>query len=194
MVKPKNEPKTTPDAAPLDAAPAEAGSAAEDENAGLAARLLELRSVVEDHRRLAQRETGEQRTQIARIEERVRTLGEKVDRAMGDWDRRSRELDQTQRDAGEQVRRAGELARSMQDRVKVLDELRAVASDPHEVIKPVRRELAQLGADLQALAKRIDLKFEALPKRRAEAVESRDELGELRGEVKQLKRQLEQRG
>lgn len=148
-------------------------TAAQDENAGLAGRLLELRALVEEHRKLAVRDRAEQMTLIARLEQRVAAVGEKIDKAQADWDRRSRELDQTQRDAGEQVRKAGEIARQMSDKVRVLDELRAVASDPHDVVKPIRKELGQIHDDLRMLRQHVDLKFEGLGRPRSAPVELR---------------------
>lgn len=148
-------------------------SALADENAGLAGKLIELRQLVEEHRKLNIRDLAETKTVVARLEQRVTALGEKLDRAIGDIDRRGRELDQRLRDGAEQVRASGELARKMTDQMRVLEELRELATDPHEVVKPLRRDIGQLTDDLATLRRHVDAKFEALPRARSTPLESR---------------------
>lgn len=155
-----------------EAAPAPRTAAA-DENQGLAARLVELRRTVEDNRKDAVRDMGELKTELARISDRQARLGDRLDKAMAEVDRRQRDLDQQLRTGAEQVRASGELARKMNDHMRVLDELREVQADPHEVVKPLQRQIAQLDADVKTVRKHVDLKFEQLPKPRAEPWESR---------------------
>jgi chromosome segregation ATPase len=148
-------------------------TAEQHENEGLAGRLLELKATVEGHRKLAVRDHAELKAEFGRMTERMKTLDGKIDGAMNEWARRSRELDQTQRDSAEHVRAAGQIAREMKDRVQVLDELRETSADPHAVVKPLQREVAQLKADLSALGQRIDVKFDALPRQKPAPAEFR---------------------
>lgn len=158
-------------------------TAAVDENQGLAARLVELRQVVETNRVATVRDVAELKLELARVSDRQGRLGERIDKAMTEIDRRQRDLDQQLRTGAEQVRASGEQARKMADHMRVLDELREVASDPHEVVKPLQRQIAQLEADIKTGRKHVDLKFEALPKSKAEPWETRgeDELARARG-------------
>jgi len=148
-------------------------SAAADENQGLAARLVELRRVVDENRKDNLRDLAEVKTDLARISDRQAQLAVRLDQAMAEVDRRQRDLDQQLRTGAEQVRASGELARKMNDHMRALDELREVQADPHEVVKPLQRQIAQLDADIKTVRKHIDLKFEALPKAKAEPWESR---------------------
>jgi len=165
------------------------GSISQDENAGLAARLIELRAVVEENRVASARACSELKTDVSRISDRLTAALAKVDQAMSSWESRTRVLDQSLRESAEQVRASGEIARGMKDRMKVLDELRETQADPHELLKPYRRQLSQLEADLTNLRKVIDVRFEGLPRPKATPAETRDdpgEIGRLRVEVKRL--------
>jgi SMC interacting uncharacterized protein involved in chromosome segregation len=166
MPKPKSDPKPSADETAD-------RTAEQHENEGLAARLLELKALVEENRKLAVRDFAELKAEFGRMTERLKTVDGKVDGAMAEWARRSRELDQTQRDSAEHVRAAGQIAREMKDRVQVLDELRETSADPHAVVKPLQREVAQLKADLADLGRRIDVKFDALPRQKAAPIEFR---------------------
>jgi chromosome segregation ATPase len=149
-------------------------SAEKAENEGLAARIIELRGVVEQNRVEGVKAMADLKGEVARMSDRVNHALSRVDTLATDWDRRKRELETAVRDSGEQVRAAGEIASKMNARVKVLDELRETAVDPHELIKPVRREMAELKSALESLDKNFEVKIEALrPKRRAEPLETR---------------------
>ncbi len=150
-------------------------TAATDENQGLAARLVELRTVVEENRKASVRDVSECKEALARLDVRVSALATKLDKAMGDIDRRARDLGQAHRDGAEQVRAAGEIARKMTDHMRVLDELREVQADPYEVIKPLQRQIALLEGDIKTTRAHIDRKFEALPKAKPIAWETRDD-------------------
>lgn len=176
--------------------PADDGSKSLDENAGLAARLIELRNEVEKNRVDSIKMFGEIRTAQGRMSDRLEAAILKVDRAMLSWDEKTRKLDMELREGAEQVRACGELERKARDRMKVLDELRETQADPHELLKPYRRQLAQLDADVNTLKSSIDRKFEALPKQKPPAAEQRadeGEIGRLRVEVKRLAKLVEER-
>ena len=132
------------------------------ENEGLAARLLAIEAKWEERELALKRGLGELRGEFARLAETVNQLSGRVERAMTDWERRSRDLDNTQREAAEQVRQAGAIARKMEDRVKVLDTIREQAEDPRELLKPVRREIANLVLDLEAFKVHTNDKIAAL--------------------------------
>jgi len=151
------------------------GSAYNDEHRGLAARILDLRNLVEEHRRLQLKEHAALLTKVANIEQMQVALEHRVDKEVEGIQRQQRDLQQALHDGAEQVRQAGQLARKMTDGMAALEELRAVASDPHEVVRPVQRSLAQLRADVETLGRTIDIRFEALPKTRATAYEMRSE-------------------
>ena len=151
-----------------------AESAAQAENEGLAARIVALRETVEANRVEAVKAIGAIKTEVAGMSDRVNHALSKVDVLATEWDRRKRELETAVRDSGEQVRAAGQIATKMEARVKVLDELRETAVDPHELIKPIRRELAELRTALESLDKNVEVKIDAIrPKRRAEPLETR---------------------
>ncbi len=166
-------------------------SASHDEHRGLAARLLDLRKVVEDYRLNALREHGQVLRRAAELEEQVVAIGTRVDKEVEAIGKMQRDLEAQLRESGEQVRKAGELARKMTDQVKELEELREMAADPHEVVKPLRASIATLRGDLEALGRTIDIRFEAMPKDRARAIESRSDdempLLKLGAEVRKLK-------
>lgn len=170
------------------------GSAQQDEHRGLAARIHDLRKLVEANRRDAIRDHQALLTKVATIEQRQVALEQRVDKEVEGIQRMQRELQQTLHDGSEQVRQAGQLARKMSDGMKELEELRAVASDPHEVVRPVQKSLAQLRADVEALGRTIDIRFEQLPKGRAVPVESRGEDEEailkLGVEIRKLKERI----
>lgn len=149
-------------------------SAQQDEHRGLAARLLDLRKLVEDHRQADIRERHQLNQRMAQLEQLVSSMAERIDREVEGIQKQHKELDTTLRDAGEQVRVAGSLARKMSDGMRELEELREMAADPHEVIKPLQTSLAHLRGDLEALGRTIDIRFESAPKHRAEPYETRD--------------------
>lgn len=151
------------------------GSAQQDEHRGLAARILDLRKLVESNRLAAVKEHSQTQQRAAQLEQDVTRLTQRIDAEVESIQKQQRDLTQKLHEAGEQVRQAGALARKMTDQVKELEELRAVASDPHEVVRPVQRGLAQLRADLEALGKTIDVRFEQMPRPRAVPLESRSE-------------------
>lgn len=166
----------------------------QDEHRGLAARLMELRKLVEDSRLLAIREAGQINQRMAQLEQQVTAMGKRVDTEVEGITKRQKELDNALREGGEQVRVAGELGRKMTDQVKQLEELREMASDPHEVIKPLQKSLAFLRGDLEALGRTIDVRFEALPKGRAQPIETRsadeDPIVKQGAEIRKLKERL----
>lgn len=135
---------------------------ATDENQGLAARLVELREETERQRRENVRDIGECKTLVARLEQRVALIAEKVDKAIGEITKTARELTEKLREGGEQVRASGELARKMTDQMRVLEELRAVAVDPYEVVKPLRKHVAEIEVDLGAFKRHTDDKLGAI--------------------------------
>lgn len=151
-----------------------APSVQQDEHRGLAGRLLDLRTLVEDNRKAAVRDFSQLNQRMATLESLVSTIAARVDREVESIQGQQRDLAAALREGGEQVRVAGELGRKMTDQVKVLEELREMASDPHEVIKPIQRGLAHLRGDLETLAKTIDIRFEQYPRPRGEPVETRD--------------------
>lgn len=168
-------------------------TAAQDENQGLAARIVDLRRALDDQRKSHERDMSALRQLVAQMEQQVAGTIGRVDAMTLDFERRSRDLETTQREASEQVRAAGELARKMTDHMRTLDELREVAADPHEVVKPIRKDIAQCRLDLEMLQKQIDVRFEQLPRRSPTPAESRGdhELDAIRTELKRLKAQLD---
>ena len=169
-------------------------SASHDEHRGLAARLLDLRKLVEDNRLLAVRDREQVLQRCANVEQLVASLTTRVDKECEAIQKQQRDLEAMLRDGGEQVRKAGELARKMTDQVKELEELREMAADPHEVVKPLRASIATLRGDLEALGRTIDIRFEQLPKARSQPTESRSEdelpIVKLGAEVRKLKDRL----
>lgn len=163
-------------------------TAAQDENQGLAARLVDLRRALDDQRKSHERDLSALRQVVAQMEQQVAGTIGRVDAMTLDFERRCRDLETAQREAAEQVRVAGELARKMTDHMKTLDELREVAADPHEVVKPIRRDIAELRHELTLLTKQVDVRFQQLPGRRPTPAETRGdhELDVLRTEVKRL--------
>lgn len=163
-------------------------SAAQDENQGLAARLVDLRRALDEQRKHHEREQSALRQVVAQLEQQVAATIGRVDTMTLDFERRSRDLETAQREAGEQVRAAGELARKMSDHMRVLDELREVAADPHEVVKPIRRDIGELRHELTLLAKQVDHRFEQLPRARQDGGESRGDhaLDGVRADIKRL--------
>lgn len=145
------------------------------ESEGLAAKLLAHKAEQDEREQGLRKTLAETRGEFARLTEVVNQLAARVDKAMTEWERRSRELDNTQREAAEQVRQAGQAARKMEDRVKVLDQLRETAEDPRELLKPIRREFANLASDLESFKVHTNDKLAALkPKDRSAAWETRD--------------------
>jgi len=204
MAKPNLRTETKPDLAEFDelrkvvatdpvdfAIPEHADSTRHDEHRGLAARLLDLRKLVEDHRLASMRDHAQLIQRGAHLEQQVVTMATRIDKEVESINKTQRDLEAQLRESGEQVRKAGELARKMTDQVKELGELREMAADPHEVVKPLRASLATLRGDLEALGRTIDIRFEAMPKDRARAIESRsdDELPivKLMAELRKLK-------
>lgn len=185
--------RLSPAAPPVNALTGEP-SVRHDEHRGLAARLLDLRKLVEDHRQLAVRDAAQLNQRMAQLEQQVTAMATRIDHEVERMVRRHKDLDDALRQGGEQVRVAGELGRKMTDQVKVLEELREMASDPHEVIKPLQRGLATLRGDVETLAKTIDIRFEQMPKGRSEPIESRSEdeqaLVKLGTEIRKLKERI----
>ncbi len=169
-------------------------SASHDEHRGLAARLLDLRKLVEDHRQAGIKEHSHLLQRAANLEQQVTAISVRVDKECEAIQKQQRDLEAMLRDGGEQVRKAGELARKMTDQVKELEELREMAADPHEVVKPLRASIAVLRGDLEALGKTIDIRFEQMPKARSQPTESRSEdelpIVKLGAEVRKLKDRL----
>ena len=180
MPRPQRTDKAAPlemtTTAPVDLAPApdEQPSVAQDEHRGLAGRLLDLRTLVDENRRLAVRDFSHLGQRMASLEQLVSAMQSQLDKAVEGIQAQQRDLGVALREGGEQVRKAGEIGRKMTDQVKVLEQLREDASDPHEVIKPLQRSIAFLKGDLEALAKTIDTRFEQYPRPRGEPVETRD--------------------
>lgn len=165
-----------------------------DEHRGLAARLSDLRKLVEDNRLLSVREAAQLNQRMAQLEQQVSAMATRIDREVEGITKRQKELDNLLREGGEQVRVAGELGRKMTDQVKQLEELREMASDPHEVIKPLQRNLALLRGDVETLGKVVDLRFEQLPKGRSQPIETRsadeDPIVKQGAEIRKLKERL----
>lgn len=151
----------------------EEGSVAEDEHRGLAKRLLELRRRVEDNRIAQVKAIEDIRYAVAQLEQTVNTALRQFDTLNKEWERRSRDLETTQREAGEQVRAAGEQVRRVKDELKAIEELRETAADPHDVVKPLRKDIGQLQHDLILLTGQVDRRFEQLPKAKAQPWELR---------------------
>ena len=149
-------------------------SAVHDEHRGLAARILDLRRLVEKQEQQRASDLAELRRNFAQVEQQVNSLQKQVDEAMGQIRRKGLDLDEQLRQSAEQVRAAGELARKMTDHMKTLDDLREMAADPHEVVKPLRKDIGELKHGLETLQLQVDRRFEALPKVRARALEERD--------------------
>lgn len=166
-------------------------SAAQDEHRGLAARLMDLRKLVEENRQHGVKDHAQVMQRMAQIESTMSSLEKRVDKEAEAIQLKQRELEGHLRDGGEQVRKAGELGRKMTDQVQELAELREMASDPHEVVKPIRASIALLRADVESLGRTIDIRFEQLPKSRSQAYESRgedeDPLVKLGVEIRKLK-------
>lgn len=149
-------------------------SASQAENEALAARLIALRETVEANRLETVKNLADMRGDVARMGERVEHAIAQVDKMREEWKLGSRELKEGLRRGDEQVAKAGELAVKMENRVKVLDELREGAVDPHELIKPLRRELTLLRTDLESLGKNTEVKLaEIRPKQRGVPLETR---------------------
>lgn len=163
----------------------------QDEHRGLAARILDLRRLVESNRQAQIKEHAHTQQRVAELDQLVTAMGTRVDREVEAIQKMQRDLQSTLHEGGEQVRQAGQMARKISDGMKELEELRASASDPHEVVKPLQRSLAHLRGDVEALARTIDIRFEQLPKSRAQPIESRGEdeeaLIKLGQEVKRLR-------
>ena len=172
-----------------------APSVRQDENRGLAERLLDVRNMAEEHRKLALRDAGSLLQRMAQLEQQVTTMGARIDKECEGIQKTQRLLEDLLRAGGEQVRVAGEIGRKMTDQVKVLEELRAMASDPHEVIKPLQRSIAFLKGDVEALAKTVDHRFEQMPRGRSQPLETRsadeEPLAKLGAEIRKLKERLE---
>lgn len=170
-------------------------SVQQDEHRGLAARILDVRKALEEQRIAGISERAQLNQRMASLEQQVTGMATRIDREVEEIGRKQRDLEASLREGGEQVRVAGELGRKMTDQVKLLEELREMASDPHEVIKPLQRSIAFLRADLEALSKTIDVRFEQMPKSRSQPVESRSEdenpIVKLGTEIRKLKQRLE---
>lgn len=137
-------------------------SAAQAENEGLAARLIQLRETVEQNRQEAVRQLADMKGDVARISDRLEQAIKRVDEVATEWQTGKRDVENAIREGGEQVRAAGQIATRMSERVKVLDELRDTATDPHELVKPIRRDIANLRSDLESLGTNIEVKIAAL--------------------------------
>lgn len=194
MAKPRTDTKPPVDTEDADRAREPGASVQQDEHRGLAARILDVRNLVEENRRLAIRDAAQLNQRMAQLEQQVSAMAARLDKEVEGIVRKHKDLEDALRQGGEQVRVAGELGRKMTDQVKVLEELREMASDPHEVIKPLQRGLATLRGDVEALAKTIDIRFEQMPKSRNQPVETRsadeDPLVKMGSEVRKLKERL----
>lgn len=166
-------------------------SAKADENRGLAARLVELRQLVEQNRQAQVRDYHQLMQRVAQVEQQLSALNTRIDRECETIQKQQTELRGMLHDGGEQVRQAGAVARKVQDGMRELEELRAVASDPHEVVKPVQRSIGHLRTDLESLKSSVDHRFEQLPRQRSQQWESRgedeDPVLKLAAEVRKLK-------
>lgn len=149
------------------------GSTEDDEHRGLAKRILELRRALEVQRVAGEKALSDLRQLIALQEQTVATAVRQVDMLLKEWERRSRDLESTQREAGEQVRAAGEQVRRLQDELKALEELRETQADPHDVVKPLRKDIGEIKHELLLLTKNVDYRFEQLPRPKAQPWEMR---------------------
>lgn len=149
------------------------GSAEEDEHRGLAKRILDLKRALDEQRKAFERSLADVRQVTAQVEQVAASVRRDVDAMMKEWERRGRDLQAIQAEAGEQVRAAGEQVRKLKDELQALEELRETAADPHEVVKPLRKDIGQLKHDLQLLNSQVDRRFEALPKDKSKPWELR---------------------
>jgi len=179
----------------VDSQPQEQPSAQQDEHRGLAARILDIRKAMEANAQKQAREREDLKQNMARIEQLLSGLTTRIDREVESIQKQQTELRGMLHDGGEQVRQAGAVARRVQDGMRELEELRAVASDPHEVVKPVQRAIAHLRTDHEALAKTIDVRFEQLPRQKPLQWESRgedeDPVLKLEVEVRKLRQRVD---
>ncbi len=144
-----------------------------DEHRGLAARILDLRNLVESERLARVKDQGELKQRMALLDQQLTALEKRVDRECESIQKMQRDLETTLRESSDQLRKAGEFVRKIDDGMKALEELRETQTDPHEVVKPVQRAIALLRGDVEALGKTIDIRFEQLPKARPQPWEER---------------------
>jgi DNA repair exonuclease SbcCD ATPase subunit len=154
-------------------APEAEGSREHDEHRGLAARILDLRNLVESERLARIKDQGELKQRMALLDQQLTALEKRVDRECESIQKMQRDLEETLRQSSDQLRKAGEFVRKIDDGMKALEELRETQTDPHEVVKPVQRALALLRGDVEALGRTIDIRFEQLPKARSQPWEER---------------------
>ena len=162
-----------------------------DEHRGLAGKILDLRNAFEAQRVLGIQEKAQLNQRMAQLEQLASAIATRIDREVEEIGKTQRELGNALREGGEQVRVAGELGRKMTDQMRVLEELREMASDPHEVVKPILRAIAFLKGDVEALGRSVDIRFEQMPKARSQPIESRsadeDPIVKLGTEIRKLK-------
>lgn len=170
-------------------------STEQDEHRGLAGRILDLRKALEEQRLAGIQERAHLNQRMGNLEQMVSAMATRIDREVEEIGKTQRELGNALREGGEQVRVAGELGRKMTDQVKVLEELRELSSDPHEVVKPILRSIAFLKGDLEALGRSVDIRFEQMPKTKSQPIESRsadeDPIVKMGTEIRKLKLRLE---
>lgn len=113
------------------------------------------------------------KTDLARMRESVLACHARVDAFAEQWMESRNEMAQARQQAGEELRAAGRMSRDMTERATALEEIRRNTPDPAVYLKPVREAVAQLKADVLALGKATDVRFEGLPQRRPRAPEER---------------------
>ena len=144
-----------------------------DEHRGLAARLLDLKNLVEQNRLAQLKEYAELKQRVALLDQNFVTLEKRLDRECEGIQKMQRDLETTLRESSDQLRKAGEFVRKIDDGMKALEELRETQTDPHDVVKPLQKSLALLRADLETLGKTIDIRFEQMPRAKAQPWEER---------------------
>lgn len=113
--------------------------------------------------------------EVARLKESVQGCHNRVDTFAEQWMASKNEMTQARQQAGDDLKAAGRLSRDMTEKAAALEEIRRNTPDPAVYLRPIRTELGQLKADLQALVKGIDVRFEQLPIRRSRPLEERGE-------------------
>lgn len=151
----------------------ERGSLTEDEQQGLARKLVEHRQAQDERHLATNKALGELRGEIARIIDRQKTIDARLDALQTEWQRDLRAIQEQKRAMDQDVLAAGQSARKMADHVKALDELRETQVDPRELMAPLQRSLQLLANDLEAYKKNVDSKLERLPRPKAPPVETR---------------------
>lgn len=148
-------------------------SLTEDEQQGLARKLVELRQAQDERHLATNKAIGELRGELARIVDRQKAIDGRLDALSTEWQRDLRAIQEQKRAMDQDVLAAGQSARKMADHVRALDELRETQVDPRELIAPVQRSLQLLANDLEAYKRNVDSKLERLPRPKAPPVETR---------------------